>query len=78
MCFVRLLSGCGSRVDNHRRVLATLAAGLAKRKLGGGEQHRQPDDAGDHGDAVACGEAHQHRLIAVLSCKETKNVDFTK
>ncbi|MFR8123954.1 MAG: hypothetical protein ACLU7B_01670 [Bifidobacterium adolescentis] len=32
MCFVRLLSGCGSRVDNHRRVLATLAAGLAKRK----------------------------------------------
>ena len=49
MCFLRLLSGCGSRVDNHRRVLATLAAGLAKRKLGGGEQHRQPDDAGDHG-----------------------------
>ena len=35
-----------------------LAADL--RELVRGEQHRQPDDAGDHGDAVACGEAHEH------------------
>ena len=52
MCFLRLLSGCGSRVDNHRRVLAMLAAGLAKRKLGkSGSEHGE--DAAVIVDAAA-------------------------